>query len=155
MGTLLLTKLHSSHISLVFSLMSFFCSRNPSRVSDYPISAPCLPSLLWCVRSSDGPCFWWPWQLWGGHQKPGQVFPRMPLLEDNNYCRMFYPRVDELWIWGRKMTEVKRQFHDVISKVRAVNFTLWMMLFSSDHLARVVFAKFSHYTLSFPYFLWK
>lgn len=81
----------------------------------------------------------------------GQVFRRMSLLEDNNYCRMFYPRVDKVWIWGRKMTEVKCQFHDVISKVRAVNFTLGMMLFSSDHLARVVFAKFFHYTLHFPY----
>lgn len=81
----------------------------------------------------------------------GQVFRRMSLLEDNNYCWMFYPRVDKVWIWGRKMTEVKCQFHDVISKVRAVNFILGMMLFSSDHLARIIFANFFHYTLSFPY----
>ena len=69
-------------------------------------------------------CFWWPWQFWG-ESALIFVFCRMGLSFLSNVFLMVRM---ELWGVERKTTEVKRQFHHIISGVYAINRTPPMMI---------------------------
>lgn len=47
----------------------------------------------------------------------------------------------ELWVLGRKTTEVKSPFHHIISRVQAIN-VVYHFDVNLDHLIEVVFVRF-------------
>lgn len=96
-------------ITLVFYLMSFFCSRISSKISAfYSVMSPQGP--LGSDYFPDFICFWRPWHFWVVLVR---YFVEHPLI--GIFLGFFFLMVLlGLWVFGRKKLEVKYPFFLII-----------------------------------------
>ena len=92
-------------------------------------------ALLGCDNFSGFPCFWWPWQFWGGLAR---CFVDCPSV---GICLLFC-----LWLdWARAFWEGRPQRCSTIfiTSYRGYLLSVWLTLVDIDfgHLAEVVFAR--------------
>lgn len=109
---LLLAKDHIYSGFFSFPPNVLFLFQNPIQIATFHLVVMSAQALLGCDIFLDLPCFWWPWEFWGGLVRYIVDIPFSGVLSD-----VFLG----LRVWWRKITEVKYDFHHTKSRVCTIS----------------------------------
>lgn len=117
--------------------------------SHISLSFPCQLRLLWVITFSQlFSYFWWPWQVLG-------LLVRYFVELSLNWflCYVFLIIRLGLWVFGRKVMEVRCHSHHIVSRVHTINVTFhcWYWPWSPDWGSVYQISLWQSY--SFPLFL--